>query len=333
MVLVALGLLVVSASFILYKYSCSPPASLRLSLISPDGKETSTQSDANDSNEGFEFHNDGNEDGSRSVPDDDAGSTESIPQTNGGSTPTLAVTKPPSKHKTVPSTAHAGGIFAKDSGKKTSQAEKLGISLPSMSNGKPKSPALPSFSMLPPPRPNVATPKRSTALRPPPSAASSLRVPAHRPPVPSPSSLAPTTSTVAPASRSSKKVLLKPGHSPLDWAHLTNFPPSPTFLRGADVPSNLIRVTPSLLKLHNGRRGKNAWGIYQGRVYNLTPYMDFHPGGADQLMRAAGKEKEGERLFMETHPWINWENMMGKCLVGILVGEEEGVEDKMDEMD
>lgn len=64
--------------------------------------------------------------------------------------------------------------------------------------------------------------------------------------------------------------------------------------------------------------------MWQGKVYNLTPYMKFHPGGVDQLMRGAGKEKEGERLFNEIHPWVSWENMLGECLVRILVSESEG---------
>lgn len=67
--------------------------------------------------------------------------------------------------------------------------------------------------------------------------------------------------------------------------------------------------------------------------------MKFHPGGVDQLMRGAGKEKEGERLFNEVHPWVSWENMLGECLVGILVGEDEGQangeaeENALEEMD
>ena len=32
-----------------------------------------------------------------------------------------------------------------------------------------------------------------------------------------------------------------------------------------------------------------------GRVYNVSPYMDFHPGGVDELMRGAGKD--GTDLF------------------------------------
>jgi hypothetical protein len=39
------------------------------------------------------------------------------------------------------------------------------------------------------------------------------------------------------------------------------------------------------------------------------------------LKRAAGKD--GTKLFMEVHPWVNWENMLGECMVGIMVSEEQ----------
>ncbi|KAI4158710.1 MAG: hypothetical protein LQ342_007176 [Letrouitia transgressa] len=166
-------------------------------------------------------------------------------------------------------------------------------------------------------------PKIAPALRPPPSAVSTLRIPPARSLAPLPSVNAPTTSTLPSASRPSRKVLLEPGHSPLDWANLVNNPLSSTFLRGSDVPLNLIRVPPSLLRHHNGRKGRNAWGVYQGKVYNLTPYLKFHPGGVDELMKGAGREKDAERLFSEVHPWVNWDGLLGECMVGILVGEEE----------
>ena len=51
--------------------------------------------------------------------------------------------------------------------------------------------------------------------------------------------------------------------------------------------------------------------------------MKFHPGGVNELMKAAGREKDGERLFLEVHPWVSWESMLGECLVGIVVGEED----------
>lgn len=70
----------------------------------------------------------------------------------------------------------------------------------------------------------------------------------------------------------------------------------------------------------NGRKGKPAWSCYQGKVYNISPYLPFHPGGEGELRRAAGKD--GTKLFMEVHPWVNWENMLGECMVGIMVSEE-----------
>jgi cytochrome b involved in lipid metabolism len=32
-------------------------------------------------------------------------------------------------------------------------------------------------------------------------------------------------------------------------------------------------------------------------VYNITPYLKFHPGGVDELMRVAGRD--GTKLFSE----------------------------------
>ena len=88
-----------------------------------------------------------------------------------------------------------------------------------------------------------------------------------------------------------------------------------------------------MLKARNGRRGTDPWGVFGGRVYNMGPYVDFHPGGKGEIMRAAGN-MEGERLFREVHPWVSWENMLGECCVGILVAEGEGESrGEMDEMD
>jgi cytochrome b involved in lipid metabolism len=58
-----------------------------------------------------------------------------------------------------------------------------------------------------------------------------------------------------------------------------------------------------------------------GRVYNITPYLPFHPGGKGEILRGAGRDSE--KLFIEVHSWVNWDAMLGECLVGILVGENE----------
>lgn len=181
-----------------------------------------------------------------------------------------------------------------------------------------------------------------SSLAPPPSAASAARSGSLQPPrtslgVPQQKvlantkmqpSLAPSTSTQAPAKRASKKVLLAPGHSPLDWAALTKStaPDTPLTLRGEDAsaalgPHRLGRVTPSQLKKQTGRKGKDAWTSYQGRVYNISAYLNFHPGGGDELMKGAGRSSDA--LFAEVHPWVNWDGMLSGCLIGMLVSEDD----------
>lgn len=67
-------------------------------------------------------------------------------------------------------------------------------------------------------------------------------------------------------------------------------------------------------------------------MYNISPYLPFHPGGEPELLRAAGRD--GTRLFAEIHPWVNYETMLASCLVGLLVDEAEGTgEGDMEAMD
>ena len=103
----------------------------------------------------------------------------------------------------------------------------------------------------------------------------------------------------------------------MDWAALTRTPN----LNLSGVPS-LQRVTPSQLKTMTGRKAKPAWSVFRGKVYNVSPYVKFHPGGEAELMRGAGRDATG--LFQEVHPWVNVEGMLEGCLVGILVGEGMG---------
>lgn len=89
-------------------------------------------------------------------------------------------------------------------------------------------------------------------------------------------------SEIAPKRR---KVVLGPGCSALDWARLK-----------ASIPSRGFRkIRPSELKLHNSKH--DAWSAFNGKVYDMTPYLRFHPGGEDELMRVAGRD--GTRLFSE----------------------------------
>ena len=101
----------------------------------------------------------------------------------------------------------------------------------------------------------------------------------------------------------------------MDWAALTK-------KGNINGVASFQRVTPSQLRTMTGRKGKPAWSSWQGKVYNITPYLPFHPGGEAELMKCAGRD--GTKLFLEIHPWVNWENMLSACLVGVMVPEDYG---------
>lgn len=113
---------------------------------------------------------------------------------------------------------------------------------------------------------------------------------------------------VTPSGQSGRnKVALKPGHSLMDWIRFSKSGKDLTGLRG-----RLIEVTQEELQKHNKR--EDCWTCIRGMVYNVTPYMDYHPGGEDELMRAAGID--GTDLFDQVHRWVNYESMLKECLVG-----------------
>src|SRR5271170_381149 len=97
-------------------------------------------------------------------------------------------------------------------------------------------------------------------------------------------------STLPPQQRPRQKVVLAPGFSPLDWARLKSSGtdlrvPRPelrrTDLQKTETPY-LLRIPPSELKRH--RRRNDAWIAINGKVYNVTSYFPFHPGGEKELM-------------------------------------------------
>nr|CAD7595866.1 unnamed protein product [Timema genevievae] len=105
------------------------------------------------------------------------------------------------------------------------------------------------------------------------------------------------------------KVALQPGHSLMDWVRLGQSGKDLTGVKGV-----LQDVTVAQLAKHNKRH--DAWLAIRGRVYNVSHYMDFHPGGEEELMRRVGKDATD--LFNQVHAWVNFESLLQKCLVGRL---------------
>ncbi|PIN08561.1 Flavohemoprotein b5+b5R [Handroanthus impetiginosus] len=106
------------------------------------------------------------------------------------------------------------------------------------------------------------------------------------------------------------KVPYEKGYSQMDWLKLTRTHPD---LAGLEGQSNRRLISMKEVKQHQSEG--SMWTVLKGRVYNITPYMKFHPGGVEKLMKAVGKDCTS--LFNKNHAWVNEEFLLEKCLVGI----------------
>ncbi|KAK7263901.1 hypothetical protein RJT34_31500 [Clitoria ternatea] len=105
------------------------------------------------------------------------------------------------------------------------------------------------------------------------------------------------------------KVPFEKGYSQMDWLKLTRTHPDLAGLKGQ---SNRRLISMDEVRKHQTEG--HMWTVLKGRVYNISPYMKFHPGGVDMLMKAVGKDCTS--LFNKYHAWVNAEFLLEKCLVG-----------------
>ncbi|KAL6839073.1 hypothetical protein ACP4OV_031127 [Aristida adscensionis] len=81
----------------------------------------------------------------------------------------------------------------------------------------------------------------------------------------------PKPSLKKPAARA--KVPFEKGYSQMDWLKLTRTHPDLAGLKGQ---SNRRLISLEEVKQH--KTGDCIWTVLKGRVYNIAPYMKFHPG-------------------------------------------------------
>jgi len=120
-----------------------------------------------------------------------------------------------------------------------------------------------------------------------------------------------------------EKIALKQGFHLVDWMRLMQSMPPPVRSGG---PRKV-----SLAELAEHSSQFDCWTAYNGKVYNISQYLPFHPGGASILMQGAGKDCT--KLFQKYHAWVNIESMLAKCYVGTLMSDNAGIEEDEEEED
>ncbi|CAD8170729.1 unnamed protein product [Paramecium octaurelia] len=79
--------------------------------------------------------------------------------------------------------------------------------------------------------------------------------------------------------------------------------------------TELKSYTIEEVQKHNTQ--KDAWIVLQDNIYDVSYYIEKHPGGREQILRGVGRD--ATFLFLQHHPWINFHYILEKFQVGYLV--------------
>ena len=83
---------------------------------------------------------------------------------------------------------------------------------------------------------------------------------------------------------------------------------------GVEANGGLKEYTVEEVAKHNDL--PSVWSIYKGNVYDITMYLDYHPGGIDILKPCFGKDMT--ELFDKYHSYIRIDNFIGKFKIGYI---------------
>ena len=67
------------------------------------------------------------------------------------------------------------------------------------------------------------------------------------------------------------------------------------------------------VKKHNKRH--DCWTVWKGKIFDITSYIDKHPGGK-VILKGAGKDCT--KIYQKFHPWVNASYLIGNLQVGVL---------------
>lgn len=111
-------------------------------------------------------------------------------------------------------------------------------------------------------------------------------------------------STLPPSRHQERKVAvrkqerLQKGFGLSDWVQLTHVSKDLAQRGGAGLRHDIARDE---IAQHDSIH--DAWLIVNHKVYNVTPYLHYHPGGIAIMKHTLGKDATA--LFDKYHPWVN----------------------------
>ena len=120
-----------------------------------------------------------------------------------------------------------------------------------------------------------------------------------------------------PRQRANRGSVVRPGFGLHDWMTLLRRAKDLAQRGGSPLRRD---IPPSEVRLHD--KPYDGWVTLRGKVYNISPYLAYHPGGDEILHPVLGKDATS--LFDKYHRWVNIENLIGPLLLGTLRVEKGG---------
>ena len=102
-----------------------------------------------------------------------------------------------------------------------------------------------------------------------------------------------------------------PCKSPFELMKFLKENPDPL---GVEANGGLKEYTIEEVSKHNAP--PSIWSIYNGNVYDITMYLDYHPGGIDILKPCFGKDMT--QLFNKYHSYVSIDGIIGKFKIGYI---------------
>ncbi|KAH9470542.1 hypothetical protein Pst134EA_007791 [Puccinia striiformis f. sp. tritici] len=80
-----------------------------------------------------------------------------------------------------------------------------------------------------------------------------------------------------------------------------------------------IFSTYSIQEVEKHKDEKSAWTIVEGKVYDVTEFLEEHPGGKKILLKNCGKDST--ELFHQYHTKKILKNVAGPMMIGQVTSE------------
>ncbi|EFP88585.1 uncharacterized protein PGTG_14790 [Puccinia graminis f. sp. tritici CRL 75-36-700-3] len=93
-----------------------------------------------------------------------------------------------------------------------------------------------------------------------------------------------------------------------------NQPQAPITSQIQSTQATMTAKIISVQEIENHKDEKSAWVIVEGKVYDVTDFLEEHPGGKKVLLKNCGKD--ATELFHQYHTKKILKNVAGPMMIG-----------------